>query len=180
MRIEFTGRQTDVPDAIRRLAERKLGKLERLLPGVTRAHVVLSSDKRRQIAEVSLHSRHLDLSAREASADLAGSLVAVVDKLARQAERQMGKRRSRGRTPAERTGRRSAASAPSDDAPAGDRAPVIRRRRLPLKPMTVDEAAHEVLARREGFVVFRDARTERVSVLYRQNDGNLALIEPEA
>ena len=46
--------------------------------------------------------------------------------------------------------------------------------------MTLDEAAIEVWGREEGFLVFRDARTERVSVLYRRKDGNLGLIEPEA
>jgi putative sigma-54 modulation protein len=46
--------------------------------------------------------------------------------------------------------------------------------------MTVDEAVLEVGGRDDGFLVFRDAATERVSVLYRRKDGNLGLIEPEA
>ena len=45
--------------------------------------------------------------------------------------------------------------------------------------MTVDEAAAEMLAGADGFLVFRDARTERVHVLYRRKDGNLGLVEPE-
>jgi putative sigma-54 modulation protein len=178
MKIEFTGRRTDVPDELRKLAERKLAKVGRLLPGATRAHVVLHTDKRRQIAEVTVHSRHLDLQAREVSDDLAGSLAAVVEKVTRQATRQMGKRRVvRGRS-----GPRDAASRPAAEAEARrpDREPVIRRRRLPVKPMSVEEAAQVVLARKEGFLVFRDARTERINVLYLQTDGNLGLIEPEA
>jgi hypothetical protein len=31
----------------------------------------------------------------------------------------------------------------------------------------------------DGVVVYRDAVTERVRVLYRRKDGNLGLIEPE-
>jgi putative sigma-54 modulation protein len=178
MKIEFTGRQTDVPDEIRRLAERKLAKLARVLPGITRAHVVLATDKHRQIAEVSIHSRHLDLQARQASADLGGSVAAVVEKLTRQAQRQVGKRRVRTRLVVVKPG--SAAARAEGEGPAAERVPTIRRRRLPVKPMTVDEAAQVVLARREGFLIFRDARTERVSVLFRQTDGNLGLIEPEA
>ena len=49
-----------------------------------------------------------------------------------------------------------------------------------MKPMTVEEAALEVGASADGFLVFRDASTERVSVLYQRKDGNLGLIEPEA
>jgi putative sigma-54 modulation protein len=57
---------------------------------------------------------------------------------------------------------------------------VIRSRRFMVKPMTVDEAILQVGASEEGFLVFRDAATERVNVLYKRRDGNLGLIEPEA
>jgi len=43
MKIEFTGRQTEVPDEVRRVAERKLQKVGKLLPSLTRAHVILSA-----------------------------------------------------------------------------------------------------------------------------------------
>ena len=59
MRIEFTGRQTEVSPELRALTERKLRKLERVLHGISDVHVVLASDKHRQIAEVSVHSPHL-------------------------------------------------------------------------------------------------------------------------
>jgi hypothetical protein len=35
-------------------------------------------------------------------------------------------------------------------------------------------------ARGEGVLVYRDATTERMAVLYRRKDGHLGLIEPEA
>jgi putative sigma-54 modulation protein len=46
--------------------------------------------------------------------------------------------------------------------------------------MTLDEATLEMEARAEGVLVFRDANTERMRILYRREDGNLGLIEPEA
>ena len=95
MKIEFTGRQTEVPAELRRLAEGKLQKLGKLLPGVTRAHVILSADKHRQVAEVSVHSRQLDLSAVEATTNPRLSLTSAIDKLLRQAQRQKAKRRER-------------------------------------------------------------------------------------
>jgi ribosome hibernation promoting factor len=74
-----------------------------------------------------------------------------------------------------------AASEPLPSSPRGDGAPrVIRTRRFAVKPMTIEEAALEVGASAEGVVVFRDAATERVNVLYRRKDGNLGLIEAEA
>lgn len=98
MQIEFTGRQTDVSPRLRALAERKLKKLSRTLRGVTHAHVILTADKHRQVAEVIVQCRRrLALSAQEESADLAGSLGTALDRLARQAQRQIGKRRERKR-----------------------------------------------------------------------------------
>jgi putative sigma-54 modulation protein len=177
MTIEYTGRHTEVPQRLKALAERKLRKLGRLLPGITHVHVILAVDKHRRIAEVSVHSPHLDLSASEESGELAVSLATVLDKLERQAQRQLGKWRERKRR-----------AGPGAKAPAAERAAgpdgaeprVIRSRRFVAKPMTLDEATLEVGQSREGLVVFRDAETERVSVLYRRSDGNLGLIEPEA
>ena len=179
MKIEFTGRQTEVPQELRQLAARKLDKLAKVLRGITRVHVVLAVDKHRQIAEVSAHSKHLTLSAQEESTDFGASLATAFEKLARQAERHIGRLRQKKRGAAARTAvRRTRAG---DGGVVAEVAPrVIRARRSPLKPMTVDEAALEVGDRPEGFLVFRDARTERVSVLYRRKDGNLGLIDPDA
>jgi putative sigma-54 modulation protein len=175
MKIEFTGRQTGIPDELRRLAERKLQKVGRLLPAVTRAHVILAVDKHRRVAEVSVHSRHLDLAAVGVSPDPRLSVTGAIDKLLRQAQRQQAKRRERkgAVTP------RHALLPPEHDGDAG--APrVIRSRRAAVKPMTLDEAAFEMEGRADGVLVFRDAATERVNVLFRRKDGNLGLIEPGA
>jgi putative sigma-54 modulation protein len=182
MTVEFTGRQTEVSPKIRSLVEKKLKKLEKVLR-LTRVHVILTEDKHRQIAEVSVHSPHLDLTATEETSDLTTSVSTVLDKLTRQAQRHMGKMRERKRRS---TGRVEAlwsgivASTPPAEGDGGATTPrVIRSRRFVAKPMTVDEAILEVGESDDGLLVFRDARTERVSVLYRRKDGNLGLIEPE-
>jgi putative sigma-54 modulation protein len=180
MKIEFTGRQTEVPQELRLLASRKLEKLGKVLRGITRVHVILAVDKHRQIAEVSAHSKHLALTAQEESTDFGASLAAAFDKLTRQVQRRLGRLRQRKRGGAARTAARSTRSGGDGALAAEPRPRVIKSRRFPVKPMTVDEAVLEVGDRTEGFVVFRDASTERVSVLYRRKDGNLGLIEPEA
>jgi len=121
-----------------------------------------------------VRSKHLDLTAAEESGDQGVSLSAVMDKLTRQAQRHVGKWRTRKRAGGERARVRPR----GEEREPGPR--VIRSRRFPVKPMTLDEAALEVGSSAEGFLVFRDAATERVSVLYRRRDGNLGLIEPEA
>jgi putative sigma-54 modulation protein len=44
--------------------------------------------------------------------------------------------------------------------------------------MTPEEAMLGIEGSNEQFVVFRDAETNRVGVLYKRKDGNYGLIEP--
>ena len=57
---------------------------------------------------------------------------------------------------------------------------IIRARRYEVKPMSIDEAALEVVDGEDSFLVFRNAATDTINVLFRRPDGNLGLIEPEA
>lgn len=180
MQIDFTGRGTEVPEELKSLAERKLSKLQKVLRGITHVHVILTSDKHRQIAELSVQSPHLSLTAAEGSGDLGGSLATVIDKLTRQAQRHTGKLRERKRRGGVHTTALWAGVVPSGDARGEGLPRIIRSRRFVPKPMTVEEAMLEVSASDDGFLVFRDAVTERMNVLYRRKDGNLGLIEPEA
>jgi len=102
MQVEYTGRQTEVPDAIKALAERKLKKLSRVLRGITHVHVILGVDKHRHLAEVSVRSPRRSLAARDVTRDLGVSLAAVLDKLIAQAKRLSGKRQERKRRAAAR------------------------------------------------------------------------------
>ena len=95
MKVEFTGRQTDVPARLRALAERKLKKLEKFVGRPLRAHVILTVDGHRRIAEVSLHSPRHDMTATQVSSDMRVALGTVMDKLLRQAQRYVGKRQSK-------------------------------------------------------------------------------------
>ena len=182
MKIEYTGRQTEISKEIRRLAERKLGKVAKALPRMTRAHVILTADKHRQIAEVSAHSRNLDLTAVGESTNPRLSVSNAMDKLLRQAQRHQDKRRGRkGASSA----RRPASARERGPEPAGEgggstEPRIIRNRKRAVKPMTLDEATLEIEGRGEDILVFRDASTERMRILYRREDGNLGLIEPEA
>jgi putative sigma-54 modulation protein len=176
MRIEYTGRHLEVPEAVRTLAEQKLGKLERILPGITSAHVLLRADRHRRVAEVVVHSRQLDLSATQAGGDLAKALKTAIDKLLHQAQRAKGRRRdSKRREPAA-----LAPARPPEAAQQEREVRVIKSRGFVAKPMTLDEALLQMETRKDGPLVFREAGRGGVRVLFWRKDGHLGLIEPEA
>ena len=183
MKIEFTGRKTEVPEPLRKLGERQLQKLARVLPGITRVHVILSNDRHRQLAEVNVRSPGLDLAAREGSADFGLSITAAFDKLTRQAQHHVGKRvdqkrRSRPLPPAGRpSGEAPGAEGKGSLAAAPRRA--IRVSRVKVPSLTTDEAVLVLARQGEAFVLFRDVATSRLRVLHRRKDGLLGVLEPE-
>ena len=178
MTIEITGRKIEITPALRSFTEKKIKKLSKVLDGITEAHVILTVEKHRHSAEVIVHSRRARLSGSETTQDLYASIGNVLDKIERQAKKlkdrySWGKKRVKGMSTI-RAPRPEREEAPS----AGPR--VIRTRRYAVKPMTVDEALLEVQATSSAFLVYRDATSQRVSVLYQRSDGNYGLIEPEA
>ena len=56
---------------------------------------------------------------------------------------------------------------------------IIKSERLMAKPMVVDEAAMQLDLSQDEFLVFLNARTEVLNVIYRRSDGNFGLIEPQ-
>jgi putative sigma-54 modulation protein len=181
MVVEFTGRQVEIAPAVRALAERKIGKLSRVLPGITHVRVVLAVEKRRHHAEVTVYSPLADLVANELARDPATAVGAVFDTLTEQVKRVKTRRREAPRRRAARgVAPARPVTTPPAEAPGDGRPRIIRSRRFVAKPMTLEEAARLVARNGDGGLVFRDAATRRISVLFRRRDGNLGLIEPEA
>lgn len=176
MRLDFTGRNIVVSDALRARVQDKVGKLSKVLvDGIVSAHVILTVEKYRQVAEVTVHARgnHV-LHGVEESPEMEQSITQVIEKLETQARRLKGKWREQ-----KRRANGKAALQAVETPPAAPPPRVLRSRRYPVKPMTVDEALLEVEARDHGFLVFRNAATDTINVLYRRRDGNFGLIEPE-
>jgi hypothetical protein len=57
---------------------------------------------------------------------------------------------------------------------------IFRASRQAVRWMSVSEAVREISARGDGLVVFRDSERAAISVLYRQQNGDLTLVETEA
>ena len=183
MRLELTGRHLAITPAMRALVEDRLAHTLRLLnDSAVSAHVVLTRDKSRVRAEVTLHARRERFLHGEATGqNVELALNAAADKVDRQAQTLKGKRDGRKRRSPSAAKAVSAlveASAPRPTGPPRRR--IIRARQYAVKPMSVEDAAVEIDDAADGFIVFRNSATDAVMVLFRRPDGNLGLIEPEA
>ena len=184
MNIEITGRQIEITPALREFAFEKLRKLERLLDGPLDVHVVLAVEKHRHLAEIQVKSRTGVFSGAEETGDLFASISEVADKLERQAlkhkEKVTGrKRRLATRVPDVAVAIESLAGPEASPGLEEPPARLIRSERYRLKPLAPEDAVLELEATGEDLLVFRDAGTYRVNVIYRRRDGNYELVDPE-
>ncbi len=178
MEIDFTGRQVEISPDLQRYTQERLRKLARLLGGQFGLHVILTAEKHRRIAELTLKFRDHTVVGIEETSDLRMSINGAVDKLARQSVRLLERRRTKKRRP-------KPTSAVLLNALATGRVDheesrIVHTERVALKPLTLEEAIESLDRSRAGAVVFRNPRTERVNVIYHRPDGHLGLIEPEA
>jgi putative sigma-54 modulation protein len=177
MRVDITGRHVEVDAPLRQIIARRLGKLERLLnDNAISAQVILTLEKYRHRTEIIIHARgdHMlrglgegngwQISVRNAAA-----------KIEQQAQTLKGKWRERKRAGA---GARVPVAGAAEPRPAANRR-VVRATRYAVKPMSVEDAAFRVDSGKDTFIVFRNAETDAVSILYRRSDGNYGLIEPD-
>ncbi|MGE3277154.1 MAG: ribosome-associated translation inhibitor RaiA [Vicinamibacterales bacterium] len=183
MRLELTGRQVSISPGLRALVDDKLQRVLRQVNdrGIS-ATVTVSKEKFQKIVDVSLHARgerFLHAVARAETWELAVN--AAAEKLEQQARKMKGKLKERQRRGTSAKARAAAQLVePEAAVPAPPKRRVIRASRYSVKPMTVDEAALELEGRDDEFLVFRDAVTDAVNVLYRRKSGQFGLIEPDA
>ncbi len=179
MKFEYTGRHMDVTPAIRAHVEDHFQKLDHIFNDSTaRAHVILEVEKNRQIGEVLVHWRDHTLTATDTNADMYQALTRAIAKIEKQAIKLKKKIIDR-----KQGAKRISDVAPQPDGQevveASPRPPrIIAARRYAVKPMTAEEASLSLSDDDNQFLVFRDADTNRLGVIYKRKDGNFGLIEP--
>lgn len=186
MRLELTGRKVTISPGLRALVDDKLARVLRQVndSGISAA-VIVTKEKFLKVVDVALHARgerFLHAVARADTWELAVN--AAAEKLEQQARKMKGKWKTKTRraagTKATRAAALEAAAAPGLEPPAPPAPRIVRASRYAVKSMSAQEAAVQLQALDTEFLVFRDAVTDAVNVLYRRKGGQFGLIEPDA
>lgn len=178
MKVEFTGRHIDVSAAIKKHAKEQLEKIEKVFDfdKLGKAHIILEVEKHRHKAEIVFRWRDQELTGTGETSDMYTAIAQAADRLERQALKLKGKKTTRKRQ--SQSVSRVAPSPQPPVIPMPNDPRIIRSRRYAVKPLTPEEAASLVSDSVDQFLVFRDAETDRVGVIYKRKDGNFGLIEP--
>lgn len=177
MQISLTFRNTESTEGFKEYVTKKLSKLEKYVEKPVEAKVVLSVEKHRNIAEVNMiMTKGATVNAKEESSEMIPAIDAVVDKLERQLKKHKEKLRNRKESAAKVIAE-GMTDIPAEGEGEGDNYRVVETRKMVLSPMSVDEAIFNMEDSKQQFLLFRDAGSENVMVIYRREDGNYELIE---
>ena len=179
MELQITGTNTEITAATNSYIKQKFNKLNKHLPDIIDIKVEVSEEQTKSREQRYLIRATVNSGAGKAvfhAEERAEDLFKATDKLAavltRQLEKHKGKLYDRGR------GNPLARGKFKPEAESTVKK-VVKIKRFIIEPMTQEEAITQMENLGHNFFLFFDANASEVRLLYRRNDGNYGLIEPE-
>lgn len=177
MNIAFTFKDFEPSDHLKKYARRRFEKLGKYLhnPANLEMQVGLSVDNFRHKADVTLTADNLALSATERTEDMYATVDFVLDKLEAQVRKHNEKNKNHRRIDVPPFREDIFSYAETDE---GRERTIVGTDLFTPKPMDVDEAALQLESLDYEFLVFLNAETENINVIYRLKNGDFGLIDP--
>ncbi len=178
MAVNISFRNLDSSDAIRDYATDRVSRVRKYIESPFDANVVLSVEKFRHIAEITISYNGVTATGEEETGDLYSAIDMVMDKIERQIKKQRGKliKRKSGKSKIEldEAGEEIITLESTED----ESVRVIYTEPLAVKPMDVEEAVMQLELSDDDFLVFTNSRNQQLNVVYKRKDGNFGLIQP--
>jgi putative sigma-54 modulation protein len=177
--ISITAKHLEIDDKLKRYITDKLLKFRKFSENIISARVVMDSEKFRQIAEITVNMKNNRLTATEESSDMYAAVDNAVENMKIQLRRKRDRVKKRRRKVMLGKISRSMKNVFYQGESQAKTPRIIRSGDFAQKPMYVEEAAMELKLLNSNFLVFKNAQTDQVNVVYKRDDGNYGLIEPE-
>ncbi|RLE32214.1 MAG: ribosome-associated translation inhibitor RaiA [Acidobacteria bacterium] len=180
MKVEYIARKVNLTSGVRDIAEKKLARVEKYFNDIIDLRLEVSQERHLYVADIFLKGKDFSLKSTSSNKDLTTAIQDAIDKLemqARKAKARLKDHKRHGSDVREDTPRDDAGSEPAE----GEDTPrIVETSTIPVKPMSVEEAALQLEESEERFLVFYNSVSDKVNVVYRRADNNLGLITPEA
>jgi len=177
MQTTVTFKHIDPSEHLKAYVSDKLDRFDKYLDNPAEANVVLTVEKFRHIAEINIAGDKLTIIASEETNDMYAAIDMALDKLEKQIKKS--KQKIRERRSASKNRNRSKLEE-TDILPDEDTERQIKIRNIEYKPMDIEEAVLQMDLIEDNFLVFTNARSDRINVLYRRKDGHYGLIQPNS
>ena len=177
--ISVTFRHLEATNSLREYVIEKLSRAKKHFGDQNEINVVLSSEKHRYTAEITLKAGKITANAKEETDDMYSAIDLAVDKVDRQMKKQKEKLKSHkvNIKPQKATSRYD--TLPSESAEESQQPKIIKTENVFAKPMSLEEAVDQLSLLNSDFLVFINDSNRKVNVIYYRKDGDYGLIEPE-
>lgn len=172
MKIYFSSRKKELNDDFKKRAEKKLKKLTRFFGADFSAEVMVNVEKNRETVEITVRHSGLVFRAEETSLNMMESLDKAIDIIIRQIRKNKTRLEKRLYSV-------DFDSAFEDKVEEEPEYKVVKTKKFSIKPLSVDEAILQMNMVGHQFFVFVNDSTDRINVIYKRNDGNYGLLEPD-
>ncbi len=174
MQTSFTFRNMEAEEWLKDYVDKKLSRIDKYMDKPVNATVTLSIEKFRNVAEIKLAARGINLQGREEAKEMTLAIDNVIDKV----ERQIKKYKQKTRNHKEIASRSESMDTGAEEYDEyGEISKVVETKKVILEPMSLEDAILEMDESRKMFVIYRDSSSEKVSVIYRRDDEKYVLIE---
>jgi putative sigma-54 modulation protein len=178
MELEFVARNTEISEPNRELARKKFNRLAKYFNAVHEARLTATQEKHRFLVEAFVRGKDFEVAASSETGDWTTSLQEVVAKLEQQARKSKQRLTGRKRVPADFKEKTWEVAVVEQASVRRGKPDVVESRQVPVLPMTVEEAALQLESSTDDFIVFREAESDRINVLFRRRDNNYGLVTP--
>lgn len=172
MHISITTRHAGISEEVKNYARQKLDKMGSIWVGDAAVHLIIDSERSGFTAEINLHTGHSRINCRARNREVQ----AAVDKAVRKAEKCLRKLKDKYD---KRRKKMDRISPPHPAAIPADIPRLIKVDDFVVKTLNEREASLHMRASTLNFLIYRDSASNKLSVVYRRQDGNLGLIELE-
>ena len=175
MQTSVTFKNLDPSDNLKSYVSDKLDRFDKFLDNPAEANVVLSVEKFRHIAEINIGGDRLTIIGKEETDDMYSAIDMVLDKLEKQIKKN--KQKIRDRRPGSKN-RNLGMIQEETNLSEDEIERQVKVKNIEYKPMDVEEAVLQMDLIEDSFLVFTNARSDQINVLYRRKDGHYGLIQP--
>jgi putative sigma-54 modulation protein len=180
MRVDYIARKVTLDDSFRQLAEKKLAKITKYFNDIIDMRVEVSQERHLYVVDLFVKGKDFDINSTTQHKELTAAIHEGVDKLeiqARRAKARLKDHKARGGEV--RKVQDWEVEVLETDPVATGPPRIVERSSIPIKPMTIEDAILQLEKSPDQFMVFRNASSDRINVLYKRSDKHLGLITPE-
>ncbi|MGA1840421.1 MAG: ribosome hibernation-promoting factor, HPF/YfiA family [bacterium] len=178
MQVLITARHMELTEALKDHVRNKIERLNKYADAIIEANAILSVEKYRHSAEITIKVNGMTFNSVDMTENMYTSIDRVIDKLERQLKKYKGKRKDHKHK--KEIVIPSDVFSPDKSETLAEKMRLVKTVRVPLRTMDLNEALDNLDLNPQECFLFINVKTDKMNVLYKNSEGKLLLMEPEA